>query len=80
VNVFAGAGANGKLSVSVLSGLRRLLCGDVAAAAIIIDIHPPPHANVHRHKNILRLFGYFWDDRRIYLILEYVDRQSIIDQ
>lgn len=23
-----------------------------------------------RHKNILRLFGYFYDDRRIYLILE----------
>lgn len=24
-----------------------------------------------RHKNICRLFGYYWDDRRIYLILEY---------
>ena len=23
-----------------------------------------------RHKNILRLFGYFWDDKRVYLILE----------
>jgi hypothetical protein len=23
-----------------------------------------------RHKNILRMFGYFWDDKRIYLILE----------
>ena len=25
----------------------------------------------HRHKNILRMYGYFWDDKRIYLILEY---------
>ncbi|CAM9964252.1 unnamed protein product, partial [Choristocarpus tenellus] len=24
-----------------------------------------------RHRNILRLFGYFYDDRRIYLILEF---------
>jgi hypothetical protein len=24
----------------------------------------------HRHKNILRMFGYFYDDKRIYLILE----------
>ena len=24
-----------------------------------------------RHKNILRLFGYFWDAKRVYLILEY---------
>lgn len=23
------------------------------------------------HKNILRMFGYFWDEKRIYLILEY---------
>lgn len=24
-----------------------------------------------RHPNILRMFGFFWDDKRIYLILEY---------
>lgn len=24
-----------------------------------------------RHKNILRLFGYFWDSKRVYMILEY---------
>ncbi len=27
-----------------------------------------------RHPNILRLFGYFWDETRIYLILEYAPR------
>lgn len=25
----------------------------------------------HSHRNILRLFGYFWDEKRVYLILEY---------
>lgn len=24
-----------------------------------------------RHPNILRMYGFFWDDERIYLILEY---------
>ena len=27
-----------------------------------------------RHPNILRLFGYFWDDKRIYLILEFAPK------
>lgn len=27
---------------------------------------------MRRHKNILRMYGYFWDDKRIYLILECV--------
>lgn len=35
------------------------------------------HGYFDRHKNILRLFGYFWDDRRIYLILECVASQLI---
>jgi serine/threonine protein kinase len=25
----------------------------------------------NRHPNILRLYGYFYDDKRVYLILEY---------
>ena len=31
-----------------------------------IEIHT--HVN---HRNILRMFGYFWDDSNVYLILEY---------
>ena len=27
-----------------------------------------------RHPNILRMFGYFWDDHKIYLILEFAPR------
>ena len=41
---------------------------------------PPTHPRTDRltertggrHKNILRMYGYFWDDKRIYLILECV--------
>lgn len=29
------------------------------------------YVHAHSHKNILRLFGYFWDEKRVYLILEY---------
>lgn len=27
--------------------------------------------SLHRHPHILRLYGYFWDDTSIYLIMEY---------
>jgi len=30
-----------------------------------------------RHSNILRLFGYFYDDSRVYLILEYAQRGEL---
>jgi serine/threonine protein kinase len=30
-----------------------------------------------RHRNILRLYGYFWDSRRVYLILEYAPKGEL---
>ena len=30
-----------------------------------------------RHRNILRLYGYFWDARRVYLILEYAPKGEL---
>ncbi len=30
-----------------------------------------------RHTNILRLYGYFYDDSRVYLILEYAARGKL---
>uniref|UniRef100_A0A915EJ33 Aurora kinase n=1 Tax=Ditylenchus dipsaci TaxID=166011 RepID=A0A915EJ33_9BILA len=33
-----------------------------------------------RHANILRLYGYFYDDERVYLILEYAARGSVYGQ
>lgn len=32
-----------------------------------------------RHKNILRLYGYFWDEKQIYLILEYAPKGQLYD-
>ena len=29
------------------------------------------------HRNILRMYGYFWDEKRVYLILEYAPRGEI---
>lgn len=33
-----------------------------------------------RHNNILRLFGYFYDDTRVYLILEYAPKGELYNQ
>lgn len=30
-----------------------------------------------RHKNVLRMYGYFWDEKRVYLILEYASKGEI---
>jgi serine/threonine protein kinase len=30
-----------------------------------------------RHQNILRLYGYFYDDTRVYLILEYAPKGEL---
>lgn len=29
---------------------------------------------LHRHPNILRMYGYFFDETRVYLILEYASK------
>lgn len=33
-----------------------------------------------KHENILRLYGYFWDDKRIYLILEYSPNGELFNE
>lgn len=35
---------------------------------------PPPS---HRHPHILRLYGYFYDSSRVYLILEYAPKGEL---
>lgn len=39
-----------------------------------IDFH---NSQLHRHPNILRMFGYFYDTDRVYLILEYAARGEL---
>lgn len=33
-----------------------------------------------KHKNIIRLYGYFWDDKRIFLIVEYAQGGKIFNK
>ena len=39
-----------------------------------------PTACVYRHENILRLYGYFHDEKRVYLILEYAAKGALYKQ
>ena len=38
-----------------------------------------PHSLTHtgRHNNILRLYGYFYDEHKVYLILEYAPKGEL---
>lgn len=40
-------------------------------------MQPEPSPPSSRHPNILRLYNYFYDRRRIYLILEYAPRGEL---
>jgi serine/threonine protein kinase len=44
--------------------------------------HPPPapHPLPRSHKNILRLYGYFYDEKRIYLILEFSPKGELFKE
>ena len=33
-----------------------------------------------RHENILELYGYFWDEKHVYLILEYAPHGNLYSQ
>ncbi len=52
------------------------LCDDVDRRAHR-SLTPVHVCGARSHKNILRLFGYFWDDKRVYLILEYAPRGEV---
>jgi len=36
------------------------------------------HSRLH-HDNVVKFFGYFWDDRKVYLILEYAPDGALWD-
>lgn len=60
-------------------GAELRLAGLATSAFICWAIWPVP-ALLHssfRHPNILRLYNYFYDKRRVYLILEYAPRGEL---
>ena len=44
-------------------------------------MHTHTHTNIcthtHRHVNVLRLFTYFYDDKRMYLVLEFAGKGEL---
>lgn len=42
-----------------------------------MTIHAHVHIPILRHPNILRLYGYFYDANRVYLILEYAAQGEV---
>lgn len=38
------------------------------------------NADAHRHPNILRLYGYFHDSKRIFLVLEFAAKGELYKQ
>lgn len=52
--------------IEIQSHLRCAHRSSCADPMPLISSTPP-----HRQKNILRMYGYFWDEKRIYIILEY---------
>ena len=40
-------------------------------------LHSSCCPSLHRHPHILRLYGYFYDSTRVYLILEYAPRGEL---
>lgn len=48
-------------------------CNELDKIKVIFDMN----LIFHRHPNILRMYGYFYDDKRIYLILEYAPKGEL---
>lgn len=65
--------------IEIQSHLRSVICATVMHATIGVKSlpHTPPPSSVFRHPNILRMYGYFYDTTRVYLILEYAPRGEL---
>ena len=69
-----GRGEFGKVYLTREVYLRVEGDGEAAHAGVRAFQEFEPRAHHHsnlRHKNILQLYGYFWDQKKFYMILEY---------
>ncbi len=55
-----------RLRYSLISFANFFLSESTDLPSLSLEIQ-----NFNRHKNILRMYGYFWDETRMYIILEY---------
>src|SRR4051794_1866289 len=47
------------------------------STTLLLFVQPTAHHPHDRHPNILRMYGYFFDETRIFLILEYAPRGEL---
>lgn len=58
--------------------LKVLQKGQLMKAGVEHQLRREIEIQTHlRHKNILRMYGYFWDEKRVYLILEYAPKGEL---
>lgn len=58
--------------------LKVLLKSQLLKAGVEHQLRREIEIQAHlRHRNILRMYGYFYDDKRVYLILEYAPRGEL---
>ena len=58
--------------------LKVLQKGQLMKAGVEHQLRREIEIQAHlRHRNILRMFGYFWDEKRVYLILEYAPKGEL---
>ena len=61
--------------------LKLLFKTELAAANVEKQVRREIEIQSHlRHENIIRLYGYFYDDKRVYLILEYAARGEVFSE
>lgn len=61
-----------------VSCLLSVFCSGSARGADMAD--QPPRAALIRHPNILRLYGYFHDEKRIFLMIEFAGKGELYKQ
>lgn len=73
-NVYLAREKNSKYLVAIKVLYKSQLVGNNVQTQLKREIEIQSHL---LHKNILRLFGYFYDESKIYLILEYAPRGEL---
>ena len=73
-NVYLAREKRTKFIVAIKALLKEQLKKEGVEHQLRREIEIQSHL---RHKNILRLYGYFYDEKRVYLILEYAAKGEL---
>ena len=65
-------------AANFIVALKVLQKGQLMKAGVEHQLRREIEIQAHlRHKNILRMYGYFWDEKRVYIILEYAPKGEL---